>query len=213
ATATRPPRSGRRLWAGSVSPGQPPRSPEPTSRRWRRSFRRTARVVERSRLASGRWHRAEGAGLGQELLQLAALVHLQRDVTAADQLSLDVQLRVGGPVGEALERLANLRLLKNIDVLELGAHGAQRGHRLRGKPALRKVRRTLHEQHHGARAELGLDPFHDIHLYITSSVCAARQAPPADAIAQPRSWTASVRSPRPCADSRRTSPAHRARRR
>src|SRR5207237_1283035 len=113
-------------------------------------------------------------------------------------------------VGEALERLANLRLLENIDMLELGAHGAQRGHRLRGKPALRKVRRTLHEQHHGARAELGLDPFHDIHLHFTSSVCAARQAPPADAIAQPRSWTASVRSPRPCADSRRTSPAHRA---
>ena len=141
------------------------------------------------------------------------LLRATRDVTAADQLSLDVQLRVGGPVGKALECLANLRLFENIDVLELGAHGAQRGHRLRGKPALRKVRRTLHEQHHGARAELGLDPFHDIHLYITSSVCAARQAPPADAIAQPRSWTASVRSPRPCADSRRTSPAHPARRR
>src|SRR5262249_29893791 len=99
ATAIRPPRNGRARSAGWAPP-----IPE-KSRRWSRSCRRCEDLG--------------GAGLGQQLLQLAALVHLERDVTAAEQLALHVQLRVGRPVREALERFAHLRLLENVDVLEL----------------------------------------------------------------------------------------------
>ena len=38
------------------------------------------------------------AGFGQQLLQFAALVHLERDVAAADQLAIDVELRKRRPV-------------------------------------------------------------------------------------------------------------------
>src|SRR6185437_13124685 len=105
----------------------------------------------------------DGAYLGKQFLQLTALVHLQGDVAAADQLAVDVELRVGRPVGMPLERFAHLRLLEDIDVLELRSHGAQGCHRLRGKAALRKVRRAFHEQHHGAGTQLGLDSLDDVH--------------------------------------------------
>ena len=78
------------------------------------------------------------ASAGKELLQLAALVHLQGDVAAPDQLAIDVQLRIGRPVGIALQRFPQLRFLEDVHVLEFGSHGAQRRDRLRGKAALRK---------------------------------------------------------------------------
>ncbi len=75
----------------------------------------------------------------QQLLQLAAAVHLQRDVAAADQLAVDVELRIGRPVRVALERIAQLRILEDVHVRELRAARAQRArHRLRGKAALRE---------------------------------------------------------------------------
>src|SRR5271170_5917633 len=118
ATAIWPPRSGPAHSAGSAA-------------------RPRARAMNRPRSrCSGRSRLARGAGLGEQLLQLAALVHLERDVAAADELALDVKLRVGRPVGEALEGLAHLRLLEDIDMFELGADCAQRGDRLRRKPAL-----------------------------------------------------------------------------
>ena len=43
------------------------------------------------------------------------------------------------------------------------AQGAQRRHGLRGEAALREIRRALHEQHHRARAELGLDSLDHVH--------------------------------------------------
>ena len=92
------------------------------------------------------------------------LIHLQGDVAAADQLAVHVELRIRRPVRVALQRLAHLRLLEDVDVLELGAHRAQGRHGLGGEAALGKIRRALHEQHHGARAQLGLDSLDDIHL-------------------------------------------------
>src|SRR5215470_6981497 len=65
----------------------------------------------------------DGAGFSQELLQLAVAIHLQGDIAPADQLTIHIELRVGRPVRVALERLAQLRLLENVDVLELGADG------------------------------------------------------------------------------------------
>src|ERR1700693_685418 len=135
--ATRRPRRGRANWAGTARARV--RKPSRTSRRSKPSAAR-----ERGPLLLSRAH------FGHELLQLTALVHLERDVTAADQLALHVQLWVGGPVGVTLEPLAYFRLFENVHVPEVGAHGAQCRHRLRRKAALRKVRRALHEQHHRA---------------------------------------------------------------
>jgi len=72
-----------------------------------------------------------GADLGEQLAQLTVAVHLERDVAAADELALDVQLRISRPVGIALERIAQLGLFENVDVLELGADRKQRRYRLR----------------------------------------------------------------------------------
>ena len=40
----------------------------------------------------------DGAGFGEQLLEFAALVHFQRDVAAADQLAVDIQLRESRPL-------------------------------------------------------------------------------------------------------------------
>src|SRR6266404_1278223 len=111
----------------------------PTSRRWRRELRR------------------DGARLGQQLLEFAAAVHLQSDIAAPDQLAVNIELRIGGPVRVALECFAHLRLLENVDVLEVGADGAQGRNGLRRKSALWEIGRALHEQDDRARAELRLD--------------------------------------------------------
>src|SRR5215472_7333538 len=117
------------------SAGSTRRPAMPGRMRMRRSRRR---LLSRPRLA-------------HELLELAALQHLERDVATADQLALDVELRVSRPVGVALERLAHLRLLEDVHGAEAGAHGPQRRDCLRRKSALGEIRRALHKQHHRTR--------------------------------------------------------------
>ena len=53
--------------------------------------------------------------VGHELLQLARLEHLARDVAAADELALDVELRDGRPVGIVLDALADALVLEDVD--------------------------------------------------------------------------------------------------
>src|SRR5208283_2413871 len=95
--------------------------------------------------------------LAQEPLQLAAAVHLEHDVAAAEELAVHVELRVGGPARVALERLAEFRVLEYVDGMKARAAALERRHSLRGKAALREVRRAFHEQHHRCGAELRLD--------------------------------------------------------
>src|SRR5580698_4342676 len=90
ATRMRPPPSARASSAGTVLF----RRLQRTNRCWMRSD-----AVRRAAASGG------GARLGQDLLQFTALVHLERDVAATEQFAVHVQLRVGRPVGEALERL------------------------------------------------------------------------------------------------------------
>ena len=84
----------------------------------------------------------------EQLLQLAVRYISMRDVAAADQLAVHVQLRIGGPVRVALQRLAQFRVLEDVDGVETRAQLRAARHGLRGKAALRKIRRALHEQHH-----------------------------------------------------------------
>uniref|UniRef100_A0A0N4ZXX1 LigA n=1 Tax=Parastrongyloides trichosuri TaxID=131310 RepID=A0A0N4ZXX1_PARTI len=92
---------------------------------------------------------AEGdALLDHQGLKLAGLEHLAHDVRPADKLALHIELGDGGPVGEALDAVAQALVLKHIDADEGRAHVVEDLHRQRGEAAARRVRRALHEQDH-----------------------------------------------------------------
>jgi hypothetical protein len=96
----------------------------------------------------------------QDLLQLAALVHLHHDVRAADEFALDVQLRNGRPVAEFLDGLADLIVLQHVhglEVLRIHATGLEDLDRAARETALGKVGIALHEQHHVAILDKLLD--------------------------------------------------------
>src|ERR1700733_16318552 len=119
---------------------------------------------------SGRY-RGDRARLLQQLLELTVAIHLERDIAAADQLAVDVQLRVGRPVRVTFERLAQFRIVEDIDVMKLGAKVAQRCDRLGRKSALRKVGVAFHEQHHRGGGEFFADPIVDIHRNSPAVTC------------------------------------------
>ena len=106
--------------------------------------------------ARGSARRARGSGsrgsgrsgvAGHERLKLTALEHLEEDVAAADELPVDVELRDGRPVRERLDALTDLRVLEDVDLLELGAAATEDLDRAVAEPALREVPRALHEEH------------------------------------------------------------------
>src|SRR5690606_31629830 len=84
------------------------------------------------------------------------------DVGTADQLAVDVELRIGRPVRILLERLAQLRILEDVHMRKLGACGTQRSHGGGRESALRKVRRSFHIEHDGAGGKLRFDAFGDV---------------------------------------------------
>jgi len=103
---------------------------------------------------------------GEQLLQFARLVQLADDIGAADELALDVELGNRGPVGEVLDALADLRILEHVDRMEfLHAAGLQDLNDAGGEPALRNLRRALHEEHHRVRLDLLLDALLNVHVY------------------------------------------------
>src|SRR3954452_14118869 len=81
------------------------------------------------------------------LLELAALVQLGDDVAAADELSVDEQLRDGGPAGVLGEQLANARVGQDVHGRELSACVIQAGDGLHREATARHLGRALHEQH------------------------------------------------------------------
>src|SRR5690606_20350676 len=99
-------------------------------------------------LLRGRARRRLCRGL-EYLLELTRLEELGRDVAAADQLAVDVELRERRPVRIHLETLANLGVLKNVDVCEARAGRAQNRDGFRREAALRKIRSALHVEQHG----------------------------------------------------------------
>src|SRR5208283_1986727 len=64
---------------------------------------------------------------------------------------------------ELLERLAQLRVLEDVHVVEARTELMQRGGGLGGEAALRKIRRALHEQHHRRGGQLLADAIVDVH--------------------------------------------------
>src|SRR6185312_798966 len=116
-------------------------------------------------------HNASGvfdALLIQQFLEFAGLEHLDRDVTAADQLALHEQLREGGPVGIARQVGTHLGLGQHVHVAELDSQRLQHLGGPRRKAALREIGGALHEQHHRPALDLGLDALHHVHLGLQS---------------------------------------------
>src|SRR5689334_21305792 len=75
-------------------------------------------------------------------------MHLAHDVAAADELSVDVELRYRRPVRIFLDALPNRCVCQHVDRKELvDAARLQHPHRGVRKAALRKLRRTLHVKH------------------------------------------------------------------
>ncbi|KAG0921226.1 hypothetical protein G6F31_020413 [Rhizopus arrhizus] len=102
--------------------------------------------------------------LFDDALELAGLEQLQDDVAAADQLTIDEQLREGRQIGEAWKVGADLGLFQHVD----GAQGDGAGrHQCRdgaaGEAAHRVLRGALHEQHERVTIDLGLDLLHHRH--------------------------------------------------
>mmetsp|Transcript_21016 Transcript_21016/g.33195 ORF Transcript_21016/g.33195 Transcript_21016/m.33195 type:complete len:260 (+) Transcript_21016:316-1095(+) len=86
--------------------------------------------------------RADGSGqapfFGGQLLQ---------NVQAAHQLPLDVQLWVGGPVGEGLQPLPHLLVPQNVKVPEGDIPLLKQGHNLAAEAAAGLLGVALHEEH------------------------------------------------------------------
>src|SRR5205823_5414122 len=79
----------------------------------------------------------------QQRRELPARMHLAHDVAPADELPAHVHLRDRRPVGEALDRLALLRLGEHVDRLEGHADLSQHLHRGGREAAHREARRPL----------------------------------------------------------------------
>ena len=97
--------------------------------------------------------RAAGASFGardrffvHQALQLARLVHLHHDVRSADEFTLHIKLRNGGPVRIGLDALAHVHVLQHIDAVIVHAQMIEDRDRAAGKPALGEQRRAFHEQ-------------------------------------------------------------------
>src|SRR5690606_18809388 len=100
---------------------------------------------------SGGWSRLEHFG------QLAGLVQVGHDVAAADQLAVDVELRIRGPVGVALQSLAQVRIQEDVVRLEVDADLPQDADDLGREATLRERLGALHEEHDLAAAEQALN--------------------------------------------------------
>src|SRR5579863_8032237 len=146
---------------------QPPTSPEPV---WAQPQPRPRAITHSRGGPRGKASGRDGAGFGQQLLQFAALVHLDGDVAAADELAVDIELRESRPIGIGLQRLAHFRILENIHVRKLRLASAQSTDGLRRESALRKIGGALHVQDHRRGRELALDPFDSIHSTVSKLI-------------------------------------------
>jgi len=110
--------------------------------------------------------------LGEQLLQLAGLVHLPHDVAAADEFAVDVELRDRRPVRVILDALAQLLVLQDVE-RRIARHAAalQDLGGGRREAALRELGRALHVQDDAVLRHLVLDPVSDFaHRWLLVSI-------------------------------------------
>src|SRR5450756_2641142 len=125
--------------------------------------------------ASGTEPGRSGRGVGlhrhalvlERLLQFAGLEHLAHDVAAADELALHIELRNGRPVGIGLDAVPQVGGIQHVEAFVGDAQVVEDLHHLPGKPALRKLRRALHEQHHVVSLHFIDDELLDAHGFFS----------------------------------------------
>src|SRR5690606_15198151 len=124
--------------------------------------------------APGSWTRiSEPDSATDERCKLPPLVHLAHDVAAADELSVDVDLGDGRPVGVGLDALADLRIGEDVHGGHLrDAGGAQRLHRPGGEAAHGEVGGPFHEDDHPVGGDGLLDPLLEFFVHPSAPVCA-----------------------------------------
>jgi len=84
--------------------------------------------------------------LADEVVQLARLVHLAHDIAAADELTLDIELGNGRPVGEALDAFTQSLIFEYVHVFERYSKVLEDLGGGRRETALGKFGRSLHEK-------------------------------------------------------------------
>ena len=84
-------------------------------------------------------------------------------LATADQLSIDIYLRKGRPVGEAWKVLKNLGIGQHVDIGKLDTQGFQSFRGAAGEAALRQLRGTLHINNDGVGFDLLLNTLKDVH--------------------------------------------------
>lgn len=88
----------------------------------------------------------------QQFRQLPILVHADQDITTADELLVNIQLRDRGPVGILLDPLSQLRVFENVESGELVRIDALQTKNLDAgarETALWCLGGSLHEKHDG----------------------------------------------------------------
>lgn len=103
------------------------------------------------------WRRAVRRRDTKQGVQLTGIQHRLDDVTAADQLALDVELRDRRPIAVELDALANVGIRQHIDRVECIDDRRQGTHRFGRKSAARRARRAFHEQHHAMLIQQRID--------------------------------------------------------
>src|SRR5690625_1861932 len=96
-------------------------------------------------------------GLSDHLLQFAVFAHFHDDVTTADQLAVDPQLRKGGPVAVLREAGTDVGIAQHIEVGKALATGHQRLHGAGREAALRLIGRLFYVKIDGVVFDLFTD--------------------------------------------------------
>lgn len=96
--------------------------------------------------------RPSGRG-GEKGGQLARGVHLRENVSAADELAIDIELRDGGPVRERFDALANGVIRENVEVPKGGLVALEKSDGPGGEAAHGEKRRAFHEKENALRAD------------------------------------------------------------
>ena len=90
-------------------------------------------------------------------LQFTGLVHLGDDIATPHQLAANVELRKCRPVRVYRKGSADIGIAQDVDIREAFAAGHETLHRLRRKPALRRLRRAFHIEQDRVALDLRLD--------------------------------------------------------
>src|SRR5688572_14437239 len=151
--------------------------------------------------------RCSGGGFLEQLLELAALVHLGHDVRASDEFAVDVELRDGRPVGVFLDALAYRGIFQHVHREKfVHAARAQDSHRVRRESALGEIGGAFHVEHDPVSGHLLSYNFLITHVFYkfpsetVNNYFIGWEGAPSNRPPETRSWPARSRRVAACAN-------------